>query len=158
TAPRFYYNIDPKPPGPNLAQVLLNVRSEEEVVPLMAKLRGVLDRDIAGARCLVKQLMQGAPVDAPIQIRLLGEDLDTLRGLADQVASRLRDAGGYKVHDTLEQRTPTLVLDIAQDRANTLGVNNARIGQVARAAFSGLRATDLRDGDYLIPVLIQLRI
>ena len=36
-------------------------------------------------------------------------------------------------------------------------MNNQRIGEVARAAFAGLHATDLRDGDYLIPVLIQLR-
>ncbi|MBY0527909.1 MAG: efflux RND transporter permease subunit [Gemmataceae bacterium] len=158
SAPRFYYNVEPKAPGSNIAAVLINVRSEEDVVPLMVKLRDVLDREIAGARCLVKQLVQGPPVDAPIQIRLLGEDLDVLRGLADQVSIQLRAAGAYKVHDTLEQRTPTLVLDVSQDRANTLGVNNARIGQVSRAAFSGLRATDLRDGDYAIPVLIQLRI
>jgi multidrug efflux pump subunit AcrB len=124
----------------------------------MVKLREVLDRDIPGARCLVKQVVQGPPVEAPIQIRLLGEDLDQLRSLADQVSNQLREAGGYKVYDTLEQRTPTLVLDISQDRANTLGVNNARIGQASRAAFTGLRATDLRDGGYLIPVLMQLRI
>ena len=78
--------------------------------------------------------------------------------MADQVSDRLRAAGTYQVHDTLEQRSPTLELDINQDRANTLGVNNDRIGQVSRAAFSGLKLTDLRDGDYLIPVLMQLRI
>lgn len=158
TAPRFYYNIEPDPPGPNLAQVLINVKDEEAVVPLMAKLRGVLDRDIPGARCLVKQVMQGPAVVSPIQVRLMGDDLDTLRGLADQVGDKLRAAGGYKVHDTLEQRTPTLELDINQARASTLGVNNSRIGQISRAAFSGLKVTDLRDGDYLIPVLLQLRI
>jgi len=157
-APRFYYNVDPKSPAPNIGQVLLNVRTDKEVVPLMEKLREVLDRDIAGARCVVRQLVQGPPVAAPVQIRFVGDDLDVLRGLADQASAKLRAAGGYKVHDNLEQRTPALELDIDQGRANTLGVTNARIGQVMRAAFSGLRATDLREGADLIPVTLQLRV
>jgi multidrug efflux pump len=158
TAPRFYYNVEPKAPAPNIAQVLINCRADEDVVPLLVKLRQTLDRNIAGARCIVKQIVQGPPSEAPIQVRLLGDDLDELRARADQVSARLRAAGAYQVHDTLEQRTPTLELDIDQARANTLRINNARIGQVSRAAFAGLKATDLRDGDYLIPVLLQLRI
>jgi multidrug efflux pump subunit AcrB len=158
SAPRFYYNVEPKAPAPNIAQVLINCRSDEDVVPLLVKLRQTLDGDVAGARCIVKQIVQGPAIEAPIQVRLLGDSLDELRGQADRVSAKLRAAGAYQVHDTLEQRTPTLELDINQDRAGTLNVSNARIGQSSRAAFTGIKATDLRDGDYLIPVLLQLRV
>lgn len=158
TAPRFYYNVSPREPGSYLAQVLVNTYRADQVPPLLQTLRQELDREIAGARCVVKQLEQGPPVETPIQIRLSGDDLDRLRGAADQVASRLRQAGAYKVHDDLGRRMPTLEISIDQDRANSLDISNAEIGRVVRAAFSGLRVTELREGDHLIPVVVRMQV
>ena len=53
---------------------------------------------------------------------------------------------------------PNLRIDIDQDRANSLGIGNNQIGQVSQAAFAGLKVTELRDGDRLIPVVIRLRV
>ena len=157
TAPRFYYNVSPKVPGHFLAQVVVNTRTQEEVPPLVARLRPLLDAQVAGARCVVRQLEQGPPVEAPIQLRFSGPDLDTLRQLADEAAAVLRDAGGYHVHDDLGRRLPTLAVEIDQARANTLGISNLQVGEIVRAAFSGLRVTEIREGDRLIPVSIRLR-
>jgi len=52
---------------------------------------------------------------------------------------------------------PTLQIDIDQQRANSLGIGNNQVGRLARAAFTGLKVTELREGDHLIPVLIRLR-
>jgi len=38
TAPRFYYNVEPKAPANYLAQILINTRHEEEVAPLLVKI------------------------------------------------------------------------------------------------------------------------
>ncbi len=126
--------------------------------PLLVKLRQELDAKVPGARCIVKQLEQGPPVKEPIQIRLSGENLDKLRGLADETRAALRDAGGYHVFDDLGLRMPNIQIDIDQDRANSLGVNNEQIGKATLASFSGLKVTELREGDRLIPVLIRGRI
>lgn len=157
-APRFYYNVNPRESGHHLAQVLVNTRRAEDAPALLVRVRQDLDREVAGARCLVKLLEQGPPVDAPIQVRLSGPDLDHLRRLGDRVSGAIRDAGGYKVHDNLGRRVPALQIDIDQERANTLGVNNAQIGRLAQAAFSGIPVTELREGDHLIPVVIRLRV
>lgn len=156
TAPRFYYNVSPREPAPNLAQILVNTHSAAEVPALVARLRSAFDHGIAGARVLVKELEQGPPVEYPIQIRLAGEDLDVLRGLADRAAAALRSAGGYKVNDDLGWRMPTLRVNIDQARANSLGVVNTLIGRVIRSAFGGVKVTELREDDRLIPVLIRL--
>ena len=158
TAPRFYYNVTPKEPANYLAQVLINTRRAEEVPGLLIKLRAELDRGVAGARCVVKQLEQGPPVDEPIQIRLSGDDLDELNRLSGEAAAILRTAGGYHVHDDLGLRMPNLKIDIDQDRANSLGLGNEQIGLVAQAAFAGLKVTELREDDRLIPVVIRLRV
>lgn len=158
TAPRFYYNVSPREPAPYLAQILVNTRTAADVPRLVADLRGVFDREIAGARVLMKELEQGPPVEYPIQIRFAGEDLDVLRGLADQAAAALRAAGGYKVNDDLGWRMPTLRVDIDQAKANTLGVVNTLIGRVMQSAFGGLKITELREGDHLVPVLVRLAV
>jgi multidrug efflux pump subunit AcrB len=158
TAPRFYYNVEPRAPANNIAQILVNTRSEKAVPELLVKLRKELDEKIVGARCIAKQLEQGPPIGAPIQIRLSGENLDVLRRLADQAAAVIRAAGGYKVYDNLGLRAPTLAIEIDQDRANSLGITNQQIGQISQTAFGGLKVTEMREGDHLIPVAIRLRI
>ena len=158
TAPRFYYNVEPKEPANYLAQIIVNTRHADEVTGLLVKLRQELDQSVPGVRCVVKQLEQGPPVAEPIQIRISGENLDKLRILADQAAAELRAAGGYHVFDDLGLRMPNLQIEIDQDRANSLGLNNQQIGNVAQAAFTGLKVTELREGDRLIPVLIRGRI
>ncbi len=158
TAPRFYYNIEPKPPANNIAQVLINTRTQDDVPPLLVKLRTELDDQVAGARCIVKQLEQGPPIGAPIQVRLSGENLDVLRGLVDQAAAAVRRAGGYHVFDDLGFRTPNISIDVDQDRANSLGITNQQIGQISQAAFGGLQITELREGNHIIPVVVRLRI
>ncbi len=158
TAPRFYYNVEPKEPANYLAQILINTRHEDDVEPLLVKLRQELDQSVPGVRCVVKQLEQGPPVKEPIQIRLSGENLDKLRQLADQTAAELRAAGGYHVFDDLGLRMPNIEIAIDQDRANSLGLNNQQIGGVAQASFTGLKLSELREGDRLIPILARGRI
>jgi multidrug efflux pump subunit AcrB len=158
TAPRFYYNVEPKAPANYLAQLLINTRHADEVSGLIVKLRRELDESVPGVRCVVKALEQGPPVNEPVQIRVSGENLDKLRLLADQVAAELRAAGGYHVFDDLGLRMPNIQIDIDQDRANSLGLNNRQIGGVALSSFAGLQVTELREKDRLIPVLVRGRI
>jgi len=158
TAPRFYYNVSPREPAPYLAQVLVNTHRADTVPALVARLREELDAQIAGARVLVRELEQGPPLEYPIQVRFAGEDPDVLRGLADRASSILREAGAYKVNDDLGWRVPTLRVDIDQAKANTLGVVNTRVGRVMQSAFGGVKVTELRQGEQLVPVLIRLAV
>lgn len=117
--------------GRRIAGVRLNHPNGRKLCRLLVALRAELDREITGARCVVKQLEQGPPVETPIPLRLSGDDLDVLRSLADEVARIVRGTGGYKVHDNLGRRMPTLEINIDQQRANTLGISNLQIGRVA---------------------------
>lgn len=157
TAPRFYYNVSPKEPAAYLAQIVVNTYDMHVVVPLIAEIRKDVDATVPGARILAKQLEQGPPVEFPIQLRVVGPDLDVLRRLSDEYSAILRKHGGYKVQDDLGQRLPTLRIDVDQDRANTLGVDNKRVGSLAAVAFASTRLTELREGDHLVPVSLRLR-
>ena len=43
------------------------------------------------ARLLVRQLGQGPPFDAPVEIRLFGPDLERLRELGDEIRGMLAE-------------------------------------------------------------------
>src|SRR5262249_31155247 len=62
-ARRFSITVSPKKNAPYLAQVWVVTKRDEDVPPLVNTLRGEFDREIAGARCIVKQLEQGPPVE-----------------------------------------------------------------------------------------------
>lgn len=156
TTPTFYYNLLPKEPAGNLAQVLVNTRRVGDVPALVARLRNSMDETILGARCVVKQLEQGPPIDVPVQIQITGDDLDVLRHKADEVAEVLRGAGGYKVHDDLGLRAPALQIDVDQEKAGEAGVTHLQIARVVQAAFATMKISELREGDRLIPVVVRL--
>lgn len=94
--PMFYYNVLPRQPAANVAQVLVNTRRAEDVPALIVRLREVFDREIKEALCLVKQIEQGPALETPIQIEISGPDLQAKTA---QVADALHAAGAYKVHD-----------------------------------------------------------
>jgi multidrug efflux pump subunit AcrB len=94
--PMFYYNVLPRQPAANVAQVLVNTRHAEDVPALIVHLREIFDREIKDALCLVKQIEQGPALETPIQIEISGDDL---QAKIAQVANALRAAGAYQVHD-----------------------------------------------------------
>ncbi len=94
--PMFYYNVLPRQPAANVAQVLVNTRHAEDVPALIVHLREVFDHEIKDALCLVKQIEQGPALETPIQIEINGDDIPAKTA---QVSKALSDAGAYKVHD-----------------------------------------------------------
>ena len=157
TAPNFYYNVLPREPASNIAQVLINTRRAEDVPGLIVRLREDLDHRITTALCVVKQLDQGPALESPIQIRLTGPDLDVLRKKASEMNEALVKAGGYHVHDSLGTRVDALRIEIDQEKANAMGISTLQVGRVMQSAFVGIKFTELREGDHLVPVLLRMK-
>lgn len=158
SGPRFYYNITPKPPADHRATILINTRQVGDVPTLMVKIRAALDREVTDARCVVRQLEQGPPVEAPVQIRLTGDDPAVLRRLADAVSTIVKNAGGYKVDDTLGVPVDSLRIKVDQSRASALGVGAESLVGAVQAVGAGLRVTEVRESGRAVPVVFKLRV
>jgi multidrug efflux pump subunit AcrB len=157
-APRFWYSLAPKEPLPNYAQLVLEVDENEDSAALVAPLQRALSARLPGARVDVKELEHGAPVAYPVEVRLLGDDVATLRALGERVrkvlaaaplADRVRDNWGP---EGLRLRVHTDAL-----RANLAGVTNADVALAAATGFSGAPVGVLREGDRLTPIMTRLR-
>lgn len=86
SAPAFYYNIvGARENAPGHAHALLTTQSAEATEAILRDLQGDLALTAPEAEILVRGLVQGPPVNAPVEIRLAGKDLEDLRETGDEV-------------------------------------------------------------------------
>ena len=157
--PRFWFSAAPELMQPNYAQLIVSVADKHQTEPLVARLQQALSAQIAGARVDVRQLETGKPVGIPVQVRLSGEDIGTLRGLAERAKTIFRAVPhADRVRDDWGSDSVKVRLEVDADRASLAGVTNLEVALSSATALNGFRVTTLRDGEQRIPVLARLRV
>lgn len=139
SAPSFYYNMLASRSGVSqFAQALVQLNSSQNARETIHKLQAQLDREIPSARFLVRQLEQGPPFEAPIEIRVFGPDIDQLRLLGNRVRRLLAETSKV-VHVTtdLGEALPTIELDVNEEKAMLAGVSQIEIAQQMQASLEG---------------------
>ncbi len=156
--PRFWYSVAPEQRQPNYAQVVIEVFDKHDTTHLVGEIQSELDRTIPGARLDVRQLETGAPVGIPLSVRVSGEDIKTLRRLADDVAGVLRATpSAARVRDNWGPESFAVRLRTDSDKANLSGLTNQDVAAASASAISGAKVGVLRDGDEQIPVVARMR-
>ena len=77
SAPRFYYNVNPQQPDGAYGQFIVNTKSVKATPALVADLQVKLAAVVPEAMVIVKELQQGSSQEAPIEIRISGDDIAT---------------------------------------------------------------------------------
>ncbi|WP_199610499.1 efflux RND transporter permease subunit [Flocculibacter collagenilyticus] len=145
--PRIYYNEFPRRQVANFGQlyVLLNDHKAENVTPLVQQLRKEFSK-WPGVNITVKEFMQGPPAEAPIEIRIIGDELDKLRDVAIDVERMLEDIEGtVSIDNPISKNKIDLQVTINREKAALLGVPIHHIDQAIRASLVGERAGIYRD-------------
>ena len=147
--PQVYYNAVPSAERSNVAEVLFQLREYDPSTSpaLIERMRDELAR-WPGAEIRVVEFENGPAIDAPIAIRILGDDLGVLRRLSGEIAGIIQATPGTRyVTDPLAVRRTDLLVDVDRDKAGLHGVPTARVAQMVRLGLSGLAAGTLRDAD-----------
>jgi multidrug efflux pump subunit AcrB/outer membrane protein TolC len=157
SAPRFYYNVNPQQPASNYAQVLVNTNSVKETPPFTHSLRTRLARLVPEALVIVRELQQGHVLEAPVEIRVSGEDLATLKTIGRRVQTVLEETAGavYTNTDYREDLWQTRI-DVNDDIANRLGLSNSTIARQLAGSFHGLPVTTFWEGDRAVDVTLRV--
>ena len=123
-APRFYLPLDQQLQQPNFAQFVITAKSVETRDELMRWLDAKLGREFSGVRTRVARLENGPPVGFPIKFRVSGNDIATVRSIAETVARKVRaDSRTRNVQfDWDEPAERSISFEIDQNRARQLGV------------------------------------
>lgn len=146
--PRVYYNEFQRNNSPNFGQIFVQV-NPDLLVPEITALTDTLRKEFAeypGAKIVVKQFQQGTPVEAPIEIRLLGENLDTLRRLSFQVEDLMKNTEGtLYVENALTTQKTDLEIVVNKDKAGLLGIPLAEVARTVRLGIAGIEAGNFRN-------------
>ncbi|MBN1543415.1 efflux RND transporter permease subunit, partial [candidate division KSB1 bacterium] len=99
-----------------------------------------------GAKVKVRELEQGPPVEAPIAIRIIGDDLQQLRTQSRQLEEIMRSQPGtINVDNPLSSSKTDLKIQVDRHAAAMLGVRLSDIDLTVRAALTGLAVATYRD-------------
>lgn len=131
--------------GTSDAEILIALDSEKHppTVDLTRRLREFLPRHYPGVEFffqpadIVTQILNfGIP--APIDVQIVGTDLQTNYGIAQQIASRMRHIPGTAdVHVQQLMSLPTLQMDIDRTRVTQVGLTTRDVAQSALVSLSG---------------------
>jgi multidrug efflux pump subunit AcrB len=154
--PRWYLALNIEQENPNYANVIVNTRDIPCVKPLMKRVSDHLAANFPDCRFTVKELENGPPVGAPIQLRLSGKNLDTIYALRDRLAAAIaRVPGVNNIRDDWGEWTKKLVVDINQEKAKQADLTSQDVAVSLLTQLSGFEATDYREGREVIPILLR---
>jgi multidrug efflux pump subunit AcrB len=147
--PRIYYNVLSRESSASIAEVFAEIDRYEssEAGPLLDRLRAEF-HGYPGARISVHEFENGPPIAAPIEIRVIGPDIDTLRLLAADVERLIAAIPGTRdVMNPMRLERTDLDLNIDTDKAALFGVRAVEADRTVRLAVAGLTAGRFREPD-----------
>ncbi|MBX3607634.1 MAG: efflux RND transporter permease subunit [Piscinibacter sp.] len=154
--PRFFLSLAAMDPDPHRAFVLVNTHRPDEVDAALARTRHYLLDALPEARGDAKKMWMGASEAGLFELRLSGPDQRELRRLADAVVTALHAVPGMaSVKQDWENRIAKITVDVDQARARAAGVTSQDVANALGMYLSGTNATDFRDGDAVIPVVMR---
>jgi multidrug efflux pump subunit AcrB len=153
-APRFYLPLDQQLPQPNFAQFVITAKTVEAREQLSQWLEPTLREKFPAIRTRLSRLENGPPVGYPVQLRVSGDDIATVRKIAEQVAADMRaDARTTNVQfDWDEPSERSVRFEVDQKKARELGVSSQDVSSFLAMSLSGYTVTQYRERDKLIGV------
>ncbi len=141
-------DVDLKPSERSREQVLADLREKLSVLPAQiaigAPIAHRLDHLLSGVR-------------AQIAVKIFGDDLDTLRGLGEQLRAKLAGIHGL-VDLTVEKQVliPQITVRINQRRAAQAGLAPGEAVRLLQALTDGSHGADIVDGQRRYELVVRL--
>ncbi|WP_129599160.1 efflux RND transporter permease subunit [Anaerophilus nitritogenes] len=152
---KYYITFIPNKVSSDKAQIIVNGKQDD-----MPRIQKVLDEQITGARINVKKLEIAKPVDFPVQVRVSGEDIKTLKEIAQDIKHEVESIeGSQNVQDTFGLDSYKLSINVNEEKANLVGLSNYDVAGTVRMAINGIEITKLKQehiDDDDLPVIMKI--
>ncbi|ANP77037.1 acriflavin resistance protein [Vibrio crassostreae 9CS106] len=156
--PSFYYNLQARQNNaPYFSQAMVKTESFDQANALIPQLQKVLDEEVPEAQILVRKLNQGPPFTAPVELRVYGENLDTLKAIGEDV--RLILAGVPHVthtRETLQPGTPKVWLKVDEDTAKLNGISLNQFAGMLQTTLTGRESGSVIEGSESVPIRVRV--
>jgi CzcA family heavy metal efflux pump len=132
-------------------------RSTEEV---MNDLRQQIAQNIPGVDVEFTQILQdmlgdleGSP--EPVEIKVFGNDMNTLQKVADEIEPKLTKIPGIVDFQGLRKGNPEIVFHVDDALAGRAGLTADQVSQQVSAGLLGLTETQLREADRSVDIRVR---
>jgi len=156
SSPRFYYNFTPEPPVENFAQLLINTNSEEEAKQLRIELNAKAASEIPEGNVQARLLQQGKSYIAPLEIRITGDNIATLKEIGGQVKEIIQKTNmAASVRTDFKEDYYGVAITLKKD-AERLGFTTTSIARSIYAGFTGAPVSTLYEGNTPVDIVLRL--
>jgi multidrug efflux pump subunit AcrB len=153
---RFYLPLNTQLPNDAISQTVVVAKDFAARKRLEVKLGSLLAQDFPSAVARVYPLGLGPSADWPIQYRVSGPDIAQVQSIALRVADIVgSDPWARKINFDWIEPARVIRLHLDQDKARLLGINSEELSQFLQAVLAGTTVTQVRDGRYLIDVVVR---
>lgn len=131
-----------------------------DVFATLRELQENIGAGIAGATITVTRPDQGPPTGKPVNIELVGPDVEQLRTISDSLLGVLKAAPVYAKLEGLDSdmrsQRPELVVEVDRERAALHDLSTSQVGMTIRTAIQGTEAAKYRDGNDEYDIMVRL--
>jgi multidrug efflux pump subunit AcrB len=154
SSPRFMVCYAPQMAGKNFAQLIVNTKSQNATLQLLARYQPMLSEAFPEAYVRFKRL--DYLMVPEMEYRFYGEDLDSLHVMAERLMERMRQMPELEwVHTDFLQPYPTMNVTLNPVTAAQLGVTRAAASLALSSATGDLRVGQIWAGDYEMPIVVK---
>src|SRR5699024_3605959 len=123
--PQIYYNVGQEPENSAFGELFVQLDPAVKPDQKKAIIEELRQRwgKFEGAKIKVKDFQQGMPMPAPVEVKILGDNLGTLRELAAQIEDSLKATPGtLYVHNPVKNHKSDIRVHINKAKAHSFGV------------------------------------
>lgn len=160
--PKFFNTIPISIQSQDFAQIMMNLNLKEgkrfkNNSQFVEHLQLLLDSNIVNGTAVVKELEQGEPIGAPIQIRVTGKDINRLEEVAEAIKDILTNniTGTMNVESNAMDKHYEYVIQLDDAQSQTLGITKYDVQREIRVALKGEVGTIFRQGGEEYDVLVK---
>lgn len=157
SGPAFYYNITGgRSSEPAYAQAMVKTNTAEDAARIVPALQAELDVAYPQARIIVRDLVQGPPVAAPIEVRIVGPDIGQLRSLGAEARAIMADLPLItQVRAGVVSGAPQLQYDINEPAVRLLDMNLTDVASQLESGLIGVTGGSLVEGTDQLPIRVR---
>jgi multidrug efflux pump subunit AcrB len=158
STPRVFYNMIANHDGvPSYAGAFVTTTSADATRRILSGLQIELMTAFPDARVLALPFEQGPPFDAPIEVRLVGPELDVLRRLGEEVRRVMGETHAVTFTTAkLAGGEPKLMIDADEAAARLAGLRLADVAQQLEASLEGIVGGTLLEANEEVPVRVRV--
>ncbi len=143
-------------PNSSYAHMLLNTTSDRANEIVINKLRDFASKNLFDAEIKISRLVGSGGAEAPIEIRITGDEPDELFRIADRIKTRLfQTPGAINITDDWGSRIKKIYVNIDENKLSRSGLTNQDVAISLLTSLDGFEVGEFRDEDQGIPITMK---